>query len=90
MTIAVIENLTEQIRMGCDYEFDDLNIYRMSTCQLLAYIYTYKAVSTTTLFNVSQKHLYITSNCKRVIISNLIINFADLVLLDFVWSHLSG
>lgn len=53
MTLSVIENLTEQIRLGCDYEFDDLNNYRMSTCQYLAYIYTFRAISTTTLFNVS-------------------------------------
>ncbi|ODN04067.1 Regulator of nonsense transcripts 2 [Orchesella cincta] len=52
VTMSVIENLTEEIRLGCDHEFEDLNNFRMATCQYLAYIYSYKAVSTTTLFNV--------------------------------------
>ncbi|ODN04867.1 Regulator of nonsense transcripts UPF2 [Orchesella cincta] len=52
VTQAVIENISEQIRIGCENECEDINNLRTSTCQLFAHLYNYKNVSTTALLNV--------------------------------------
>ncbi|CAL8125382.1 unnamed protein product [Orchesella dallaii] len=52
VTQAVVESISEQIRIGCENECEDINNFRTSTCQLFAHLYNYKNLSTTTLLNV--------------------------------------
>lgn len=71
---AVIENLNEYIRVGCDYPVDEMNTFRLSTCQYLAYIYTYRVISTTTLFNVRRSYIFnFVSNKMHIWIRRLLI-----------------
>lgn len=49
---AVIENISQVVRIGCEFESEDINNMRMSTCQYMAYLYNYKCISTTSLLNV--------------------------------------
>lgn len=49
---AVIENISEIVRLGCEFDSEDMNNIRMCTCQYVAHLFNYKCITTTSLLNV--------------------------------------